>query len=277
MIILPEFDPVFLNLGFVSIRWYGLMYVLGFMIARYIGRNVRVKTYDSMQRTLTNDEWVDLLSSLATGVIFGGRIGYIIFYQLSYFYQNPFRIFAIWEGGMSFHGAFLGFVLALFVFSRVKKIDIFSLFDLAALSSPPGLAFGRLGNFINGELWGRVSSVPWAMVFPHSDLLPRHPSQIYELMGEGFFLYLLIAYHAKKNDRSEGSLGAWFVIHYAWIRFMIEFFREPDHGVGYVIFDIFTMGQVLCFCMFFIGLLCLFGMNKRKERLTYQSDLVNNA
>ena len=277
MIILPEFDPVFLNLGFVTIRWYGLMYVLAFFIAWYIGRSVKVKTYDSFQRVLTNDEWIDLLSSLATGVILGGRIGYIVFYQFSYFYHNPLHIFAIWEGGMSFHGAFMGFVLALYVFSVVKKIDIFSLFDLAALSSPPGLALGRLGNFINGELWGRVSSAPWAMVFPHSDLLPRHPSQLYELMGEGVFLYLLIAYHAKKGDRSDGSLGAWFVIHYAWIRFMIEFFREPDQGVGYFIYDIFTMGQVLCFCMFFIGLLCLFGMNQRKAKLTYQSDLVNNA
>ena len=163
----------------------------------------------------------------------------------------------LWRGGMSFHGALVGGLVACIYFANTISIHLFSLLDFVVVLLPPGLLLGRLGNFINGELWGRVSDMPWAMVFPHSDLLPRHPSQLYEMFGEGVLLYVLLLYHRRTVLADRGQLAMWFVVHYAWIRFCIEFYREPDSQLGFVWFDYLTMGQVLCLGMLLTGVLML--------------------
>ena len=258
MIVLPHINPVLLDLGILQIRWYGMMYVLGFLIAWFLGRNETVRRIDGKSLPLNTSIWADLISYLATSIVVGGRLGYVCFYKPGYYFDNVGRIFAIWEGGMSFHGALIGFSVGLYLFSKHFKICFQSLIDVVCPLVAPGLAFGRLGNFINGELIGRVSDVPWAMVFPHSDLLPRHPSQLYEMLGEGGLLYLLMAWHKSHSNRVPGSLGPYFIFHYGWIRFLLEFYREPDFGVGFVWLHIFTMGQVLCLFMLLIAVVWMY-------------------
>lgn len=258
MIVLPHINPVFLDLGVLQIRWYGMMYVLGFLTAWFLGRHAIVKRSNGKSLPLDTTIWADLISYLATSIVVGGRLGYICFYKPSYYFENIGRIFAIWEGGMSFHGALIGFSVGLYLFSKHFKICFHSLIDVVCPLVAPGLAFGRFGNFINGELIGRVSDMPWAMVFPHSDLLPRHPSQLYEMLGEGVFLYLLMVWHKSQPGRVPGSLGPFFILHYGWIRFLLEFYREPDLGVGFVLLHIFTMGQVLCLSMMFAAVVWMY-------------------
>ena len=248
MIVLPQINPfIFTIAPGIGIRWYALMYILGFVIAWYIGSK---RLYEvGLQR----ESFLDFLSSVALGIIVGGRAGYVVLYQFEYFVRDPTLIFRLWQGGMAFHGALLGGAVALYSFSRKHNISFFRLVHFAVPLLPPGLMLGRLGNFINGELWGRVTNVPWAMVFPHSDHLPRHPSQLYEMCGEGVLLYVIISFLRNKLDPDRGQLGMWFLVHYAWIRFVIEFFREPDYNLGYVLFNFFSMGQVLCLLMLFAG------------------------
>lgn len=248
MIVLPQINPfVFTIAPGIGIRWYALMYILGFAIAWCLGSRRLCEV--GLQR----ESFLDFISSVALGIIVGGRVGYVFIYQLDYLVLDPLLIFRLWHGGMAFHGALVGGVVALYVFSRQSSISFFRLVHFTVPLIPPGLMLGRLGNFINGELWGRVTNVPWAMVFPHSDLLPRHPSQLYEMLGEGVLLYVIIAMLRKKLDPESGHLGMWFLVHYAWIRFVIEFFREPDYNLGYVLLNTFSMGQVLCLLMFIIG------------------------
>ena len=176
---------------------------------------------------------------------------------------------------MSFHGGLVGIALALYFFSLTHGYRFSDLVDFAAPLAIPGLGFGRLGNFINGELWGRVTDVPWGMVFPHSDLLPRHPSQLYEMMGEGLLLYFLMRWHQRHSTGPSGSLGAWFVFHYAWIRFCVEFYREPDFDMGYVFLNFFTMGQVLCLLMFLSAVTWLSFISFFTKNLSRRDPLYN--
>ncbi len=252
MIILPAFNPyVFELTEGIGLRWYGLMYLLGFWLAWCLGKR-RLHEVG-----LDVSQFSDLIAVVALGIIVGGRIGYVLFYQWSQWVQEPWLVFMLWRGGMSFHGALVGGLAACIYFANTLSIRLFSLLDFVVVLLPPGLLLGRLGNFINGELWGRVSDMPWAMVFPHSDLLPRHPSQLYEMFGEGVLLYMLLSYHRRTAHADRGQLAMWFVVHYAWIRFFIEFYREPDSQLGFVWLDYFTMGQVLCLGMLLTGILML--------------------
>ncbi len=268
MIVLPEFNPNMIVIAnFVRIRWYGFMYLVGFFIA-WLGIRGRVQSVG-----LSREQLLDYISFVAFGILIGGRVGYVMIYQCTTFLADPMILFAIWNGGMSFHGALLGGLVALLLFCKQHKISCASMIDLTMPVVAPGLFFGRLGNFINGELWGRVSNVPWAMVFPRSDGLPRHPSQLYEMLGEGVLLYLVMSWHRHRTQHAAGHLGAWFLLHYGWIRFVLEYFREPDTHLGFVMAGL-SMGQCLCALMMISGSIWLAIVYRQqiKHPLTWVTD-----
>ena len=202
MIELPVINPNIVTIaGVLEVKWYGFMYVLGFCIAWLLGRSRAAMV------PLTDAEFLDYLTWFALGIIVGGRLGYVFFYDFPRFWQTPTLVFAIWHGGMAFHGALLGGGLALYAFAQKHNRSMLRLIDFTVPLLPPGLCLGRLGNFINGELWGRPTTLPWAMIFPYSDGLPRHPSQLYEMFGEGVLLYFLIAWHRKHYYTKRALLG----------------------------------------------------------------------
>ncbi|MCX7822801.1 MAG: prolipoprotein diacylglyceryl transferase [Syntrophobacterales bacterium] len=250
MIPYPQINPELVRIGPFAVRWYGLMYLLGFMAAYLLIPRQR----KAQNLGLKGEMLQDLIFWLALGVIVGGRLGYILFYQYGnlYFYlTNPLEIIAVWHGGMSFHGGFIGSVLAGYRFSVKKNLSFVDLADCVMPVVPIGLGLGRIGNFINGELYGRPTDVPWAMVFPNGGPVPRHPSQLYEALGEGLLLFVLLWSLQKRNLRP-GIITACFIIGYGLIRFFLEFFREPDPQIGFIM-GIFTMGQVLCGAMIVLG------------------------
>lgn len=243
----PNIDPVFLRIGPLQFRWYGLMYVLGFMATYFILRSESRRK----QLPLTKDDVADLVFYGAMGVVLGGRIGYILFYNLGFYLANPLKIFAVWEGGMSLHGGFLGVILALTLFSRKKKISLLILLDMVAQCTPVGLGLGRIGNFINGELYGRQTDVPWGMVFPGGGDIARHPSQLYEAFLEGLLLFVIVRFVARRS--SVTGVAFWTACGgYGLFRFIVEFFRQPDAQMG-VYFGFFSMGQLLSLPMFLLG------------------------
>lgn len=249
MLTFPLIDPVAFSLGPLKVHWYGLMYLFGFVAAWLLAR-WRVKHY---QLDWTNEQVSDLIFYAALGVILGGRIGYMVFYGTEHLLANPLSLFKLWEGGMSFHGGLLGVAIAVALYARRIKKPFFEVTDFIAPLVPLGLAAGRAGNFINGELWGRVTDVPWAMIFPNSGGLPRHPSQLYELLLEGVLLFIVVWYYARKK-RPAGCVSAIFLITYALCRLFVEFFREPDVQLGFLAFDWLTMGQLLSIPMLLAGL-----------------------
>ena len=252
----PHINPVFLRIGPLQFRWYGLMYILGFIATYFI---LRAESHRK-QLPLTVDDVADLVFYGAMGVVLGGRLGYILFYNLDFYLANPLRVFAVWEGGMSFHGGFLGVILAFVLFSRRKKVPFWALIDMAAQCAPVGLGLGRLGNFINGELYGRPTDVPWGMVFPGGGDLPRHPSQLYEAFLEGLVLFLIVRFAARRSPQT--GVAAWtFVAGYGLFRFIIEFFRQPDAQLG-LFFGLFSMGQFLSFPMFLVGCYMVFRLTR---------------
>lgn len=257
----PQIDPVALHLGPLQIRWYGLTYLIGFALG-WLLVLWRVKRY---KLPWTKEEIGDLTFYLALGVILGGRLGYMLFYAFSEFIHNPFMLFKVWEGGMSFHGGLLGVVIAIVIFAKIKHKKILDIMDLVAPVTPLGLAAGRIGNFINAELWGRPTDVPWSMVFPTADPMPRHPSQLYEFALEGIVLFIILWWYAAK-PRLRGQVSAMFLICYPIARIFCEFFREPDSQFGYLAFGWVTMGQLLSIPMFVAGLI-LFWWTKRDEKL----------
>ncbi len=247
----PAIDPVIVEIGPLSIRWYALAYVLGLVIGwRYIRYLARAHIPG-----LTARHADDLLVWCTIGVVIGGRLGYVLFYQPSFFLAHPGQIPIIWQGGMSFHGGMLGVLVAAAVFARVKGINLFSLGDAICAAAPIGLFFGRMANFINGELYGRVSDVSWAMVFPTGGPEPRHPSQLYEAILEGIVLFavLTVLVFATRAARRPGVLAGVFFVGYAISRIIVELFREPDAFLGFIVSGI-TMGQVLSIPMLLIGL-----------------------
>ena len=251
MLVHPQFDPIALSLGPLAIRWYGLMYVVAFAIFVLLGR-VRVK--QGLARGLSANDIDDLLVWGVAGVILGGRIGYVLFYKAGYYASHPLEIFAIWQGGMSFHGGFLGVLIAMWLYSRRRKIAWLDLMDVIAPLVPLGLASGRLGNFINGELPGRVTDLPWGMWFPQVDRTPlaRHPSQLYQFALEGVLLFVVLWLFSKK-PRPVGAVTALFLIGYGALRFVAEFARAPDDFLGLLALG-FTMGQWLSAPMVVAGL-----------------------
>ena len=240
----PQIDPIIFQIGPLAIRWYGMMYLLGFAAAYFLINHLsRMRNLD-----LSKDGVSDLLFYGVLGVVLGGRLGYVLFYNPGQYLSRPLEIFAVWQGGMSFHGGLLGVVVATVIFCRRRKLPILLTGDILVTSATIGLGLGRVGNFINGELWGRVTDLPWAMVFPGGGRLPRHPSQLYEALLEGFVLYLL---HRRKV--AEGVPFFCFFIGYGLFRFMIEFVRQPDAHLGFL-WGGATMGQLLSLPMIFFGL-----------------------
>lgn len=243
----PNIDPVLLRLGPVQLRWYGLMYLIGFLLSYFVIKHETGRR----KLALTDEDVADLIFTLAIGVVLGGRIGYMLFYDLPTFLQNPLKLFAIWQGGMSFHGGLTGVFLAALWFSRNRKIPLLVLGDMAALATPIGLGLGRVGNFINGELFGRVTTVPWGMVFPAGGALPRHPSQLYEAFLEGAVLFLLVHLLNRRINKT-GVAMATFLAGYGVFRFIVEYFRQPDQQLG-LFFNLISMGQMLSLPLVFLG------------------------
>lgn len=249
MLTYPAIDPVAFSLGPVKVHWYGLMYLFGFFMAWTLA-HFRVKRY---QLPWNSAQISDLIFYAALGLLIGARLGYMLFYNSAYFFAKPWSLLQVWEGGMSFHGGLVGVIIALFFYSRQIQKSFLEVGDFVVPLVPIGLAAGRAGNFINGELWGRVTDAPWGMVFPHTEGLPRHPSQLYELGLEGLFLFVLVwSYGAK--PRKPGYLSACFLVGYACVRILVECLREPDLQLGFIAFNWVTMGQLLCLPMLFLGL-----------------------
>ncbi len=239
MIPYPHIDPVIVRIGPFAVRWYGVMYLLGFTASYLLVRyQLKKKKID-----ITMDVVDSLYSWLVMGLIIGARFGYVVFYNLADYLRHPLEIFAVWHGGMSFHGGLIGAVAAGILFCRKHRLDFWQLSDLIIVTAPIGLGLGRLGNFINGELYGRVTDVPWGMVFPSGGPLPRHPSELYEFLLEGAALFSILWYLKDRNLR-RGTLTAVFLILYGVFRFFVEFFREPDQQLGFIAGP-FTMGQIL--------------------------------
>ncbi|OMH31761.1 prolipoprotein diacylglyceryl transferase [Motiliproteus sp. MSK22-1] len=248
MLTYPNIDPVALAIGPLKIHWYGLMYLVGFGAAWWLA-NYRAGRSDA---TWSKQQVSDLIFWSAVGVIFGGRAGYVLFYNFEQFLANPLWLFKIWEGGMSFHGGLLGVTTALFLYGRQINKSFFEVADFTAPLVPLGLAAGRIGNFIGGELWGRVTDASWAMVFPGAGTLPRHPSQLYQFALEGLLLFTIVWWFSSK-PRPRMAVSGLFLLGYGSFRFFVEQFRQPDAHIGFVLADWITMGQLLSTPMILLG------------------------
>ena len=261
MLVHPQFDPVAFHIGPLAVRWYGLMYLAGFILFVILGRRRARAEMLTGWRPADVD---DMLFYGVFGVILGGRLGYVLFYKAGYYFAHPLEIFEVWHGGMSFHGGFLGVLIALWFFSRRRHKALLDITDFVAPLCPLGLAAGRLGNFINGELVGRPTDVPWAMVFPQVDNLPRHPSQLYEFGLEGVLLFVILwTYSSRKRPR--GAVSGLFLIGYGAFRFIAEFAREPDNFLGFLAGGL-TMGQWLSMPMIVIGVVLMLWAHRRARK-----------
>jgi phosphatidylglycerol:prolipoprotein diacylglycerol transferase len=248
MLIHPQIDPVAIAIGPLAVRWYGLMYLIGFGAAFLLARS-RIKQGKS--GNISYAVFDDLFFFSVLGVVLGGRLGYVLFYKPGYYVSHPLEILAVWQGGMAFHGGFLGVLLAMVYIARKHRIHWLAIMDFIAPLVPPALAAGRIGNFINGELWGQTTDVAWGMVFRGAGALPRHPSQLYQFALEGVLLFVILwAYSAK--PRPTGAVSAMFLIGYGVLRFAAEFFREPDDFLGLLAFNL-SMGQWLSLPMILAG------------------------
>lgn len=259
----PLIDPIAISIGPIAIRWYALAYVAGLLGGWFYAKRLAAKAdlWGGLKQPKPIDV-DDLIVWVALGVVLGGRIGYVLFYNLGSYLSQPLEIFAVWRGGMSFHGGFLGAVLAIVLFARSRGLNPLAMLDMAAVVTPIGLFFGRIANFINGELWGRPApDFPYAVVFPHAGPLPRHPSQLYEAIGEGLILFIVMAFAARRfGFRRPGLLGGIFVLGYALARISAEFFREPDEQLGFLFGSSvqalgggITMGMLLSIPMALVG------------------------
>ncbi|MGN2615934.1 prolipoprotein diacylglyceryl transferase [Aliivibrio fischeri] len=253
----PHIDPVLIEIGPLAVRWYGLMYLFGFMFALWLAN----KRADKPNSGWTRDQVSDLLFAGFLGVVIGGRVGYVLFYNFGYFLDNPLYLFEVWTGGMSFHGGLLGVISAMLWYGYKNNRSFFTIADFVAPLVPFGLGAGRLGNFMNGELWGRVTDVPWAMVFPTGGSFPRHPSQLYEFALEGVVLFLILNWFIRK-PRPLGTVSGLFLFGYGTFRFLVEYVRQPDAQLG-LFGDWISMGQILSLPMVIGGLLMMLWAFKR--------------
>ncbi|MFB9135878.1 prolipoprotein diacylglyceryl transferase [Vibrio olivae] len=244
----PNIDPVLVSIGPLSIRWYGLMYLIGFAFALWLAN----RRADKPGSGWTREQVSDLLFAGFLGVVIGGRIGYVLFYNFGLFLDDPLYLFKVWTGGMSFHGGLLGVITAMMVYARKHGRTFFGVADFIAPLVPFGLGMGRLGNFMNGELWGRVTDVPWAIIFPNGGPYPRHPSQLYEFFLEGIVLFMILNIFIRK-PRPLGSVSGLFLMGYGTFRFIVEYFREPDAQLG-LFGGFISMGQILSLPMVVLGL-----------------------
>ncbi len=254
MLTYPHIDPIAFSLGPLSVRWYGLMYLAGFVAFVALGR-WRIAHRPDLKWTAKDID--DLLFYGVIGVVIGGRLGQVLFYEPGYYLAHPLEIFAVWKGGMAFHGGFLGVLVAMMLYARKRGLTWLAVMDFIAPLVPPGLGFGRLGNFINGELWGRAAdpSLPWAMVFPHVDSVARHPSQLYQASLEGIVFFGVLWWFSAK-PRATGAVSGMFLVGYGVVRFVAEFFREPDAGIFGLSYTV-SMGQWLSLPMIAAGVAML--------------------
>jgi phosphatidylglycerol:prolipoprotein diacylglycerol transferase len=257
MLTFPHIDPVAVSFGPLQIRWYGLMYLIGFLAAWMLGRHRAGKPGSDWTRAQVDD----MITYGVIGVVLGGRLGYVLFYNLQFFLASPLEIFKLWHGGMSFHGGLIGVITAMWLFGRRTGKSFLCVTDFIAPLIPPGLLAGRLGNFLNGELWGRTTFAPWGMVFPGAGPLPRHPSQLYEAGLEGVILFFLL-WEYSNTPRVPGRVSGMFLLLYGLFRFWIEFYREPDPQLGFVVLHWMSMGQLLCLPMVLGGFILLFREKK---------------
>ncbi len=253
MLSYPHIDPIAISLGPLQVHWYGLMYLIGFVGGWSLGRHRARQRADI---PFTPEQVGDLLFYVALGVVLGGRLGYVLFYITPEFLANPLVLFRIWEGGMSFHGGLIGVLLAFAYFAHRTGTTFFEVADFVAPLVPIGLGAGRIGNFINGELWGKTSDLPWAMVFPHAGPWPRHPTQLYEALLEGVVLFLSLWWFSSR-PRPRMAVSGLFLLLYGLFRFLVEFVREPDVQLGYLAWGWVTMGQILSLPMIVFGILLL--------------------
>ncbi len=256
MLIHPTIDPVIFAIGPLAVRWYGMMYLVGFAVGWWLGR-ARIR---AGQAPITQEQFDDLLFFVVLGIILGGRLGYVLFYKPAFYLSHPLEILAVWQGGMSFHGGFLGVLAAVLWFAHKHRIPWLKLMDFLAPLVPPGIAAGRLGNFINGELWGRITDVPWGMLF-HGSVAPRHPSQLYQFALEGCLLFALLWIYSRK-PRPLGAVSGAFLFGYGVLRFTAEFWREPDDFLGLLSLGL-SMGQWLSAPMAILGAAMLFWSYRR--------------
>ena len=246
-----NFDPVALEIFSLEIRWYSLAYIFGIILGWIIAKKLLIQDLE------VKNKFDDYLTYLIIGIILGGRLGYIFIYNFSFYINNPLDIFKIWQGGMSFHGGLIGVIISLVIFCYRKNIELLKLLDGVALAMPIGLGLVRVGNFLNGELYGKATNGDWGFIFPTDPFgVLRHPSQIYESFGEGLLLFLIL-FVISKQTNIKGIVSSSFLIFYGLIRFIIEFFRQPDAHIGYVAFDSLSMGQILCIPMMIIGFFML--------------------
>ena len=255
IIIQPSIDPIIISLGFLDIRWYSLAYIFAFIFGSILIKNLNKQSYNLLSNTQIDNFFIWAV----IGVIIGGRLGYVFFYQPKLFFLDPLYLFEIWKGGMSFHGGLIGMILSIYLFGKKNNVNFFYLSDLVSIVAPIGLFLGRVSNFINTELYGRITDFPFAFIYPLIDNNPRHPSQLYEAFFEGVVLFIILYLIFIKNSKkyTAGIISAYFLILYSIFRFLIEFLREPDSHLG-LFLNYFSMGQILCIPILFAGILILF-------------------
>ena len=246
-----NFDPVAFELASLEIRWYSLAYILGILFGWILAKKLFIQNIEVLKK------FDDYLTYLIIGIILGGRLGYIFIYNLSYYLNNPLDIFKIWLGGMSFHGGLIGVIIATVIFAKKNNQNFFLYLDIVALVAPIGLFFGRIANFINSELYGKITNLPWAVTFVKVDNFSRHPSQLYEALLEGLLLFLLLIYFKKKFLYKPGVISALFLILYSTFRFFVEFYRVPDEQLGYIFINL-TMGQVVSLIFLISGVILFY-------------------
>ena len=250
-------NPIIFDFGILSLRWYSLAYILGIVFGWWYGKKIIFFINNQNKKNYNLDLFDDYITYIIISVIIGGRLGYVLFYNIEYFFSNPVDILFIWNGGMSFHGGLLGIIIGTIIFSKKNNFDKLVLLDVVSCVAPVGIFFGRLANFINAELYGKPTDVPWAVIFPLVDNQGRHPSQIYEALLEGALLFFILNLIIKKTSYKKGICAAIFLIFYSISRIISEFFREPDIQVGYI-FNYISMGSLLSFFMFGLGILMYF-------------------
>ena len=257
-------DPILFEIGYVSIRWYSLAYVFGILIGWWYGKKILLYKFKSSNTSFNYQKFDDLITSIIVSIIIGGRLGYILFYNLEYYIYNPIDVFKIWQGGMSFHGALIGVIVGTYLFSKKRNLNTFIFLDVIACVSPIGIFLGRIANFINGELVGKVSSLYFSVIFPKIDMNPRHPSQLYEAFFEGLILFLIMNFLIYRKNYKIGSCSFLFLFFYGIFRIISEFFREPDAQIGYF-FNFLSMGTILSLMMIISGVIVWFCLRNKNE------------
>ena len=257
-------DPILFDLGFIELRWYSLAYIFGILFGWWYGKKIIIQKSANLDNNSEARVFDDLITYLVISIIIGGRIGYVIFYNFNYYINNPLEIIKIWEGGMSFHGALIGIILGTYIFSKKNKIKVFFFLDIIACVAPVGIFLGRIANFINSELVGKVSNIPWSVIFPLIDESPRHPSQIYEALLEGIILFYILRYVINRKGYKIGNCSCVFLIGYGLFRIISELFREPDAHIGYL-FGLMSTGTLLSIIMISSGLILVNFLKKNEK------------